>query len=434
MPLFIGSLSHAENAKKVPQEGLISNYGVFQNLWRVVNYVKGNNRKQDILEAIHTHNKEAFKNNFIKGDLIQQSDIVVEIILSNNLEFLRILEEEMDVDIKGVIDRYEACNKKSPHELPHALAEKHGSQAEEMFNYLHERGFILNAKNEQGDTIATIALQTKDKKLFKNLLGAIIDPNDSNNNGESLVHKTAYLDDHDYFSIALKSADSATINSKDNNGKTPLHIATEENDDKKIEALVNSGADVSIGDKEGITPAHQAAAGECSVQCAKIIFNAPTMDPKATTNEGKSVRRTLKDAHHRCLKDIEKIHNRKSKIKYNKHCSLMTGIYNAFKQSRFVHLKDKTQKLIEEKNNLFEQQALLSGEEIEHREKAITDELERIQLEKDKVREKLALQRTELNEQQELITSLKQEFEQENIVSELDDVNNTKEKFTDDSH
>lgn len=434
MPLLIGNVLYAAPIKEVPQAGLISNYGFFQNVWRAINYIQGKNRKNDILEAIRTNNKEAFKNNFMKGDLVEQSDIVVEIILSNNLEFLRILEDEMNVDIKGVIDHYETRNNRHAYELPQALAQKHGSQAEEMFEYLHEHNFALNAKNENGDTIAVIALEKRDKKLFNHLLKTIIRPSESNNNGESLAHKAAYIEDNEYLITVLR-ADTASVNSKDHAGKTPLHIATEKSDPKKITELINHGADVSISDNNGVTPAHQAAAGECSVQSAKIIFNAPTIDPKVVNNEGKSVRKVLKDTHHRdCLKGIEKICNGKTKTHYSKRCNQMTAIHHAFQQSRFIHLKDKTQKLIEEQNHLFEQQAQLCEEEIERREKAIQDELEKIRLEKEKITEKLALQRTELSEPHELIASLKQEFEQENATPDLNDINDTKEKFTYDSH
>ena len=61
----------------------------------------------------------------------------------------------------------------------------------------------------------------------------------------------------------LLNRGGADVHAKDNEGKTPLHWAVEQDTSGTVEVLLNRGADVHAKDNEGKTPLHTAASGEC---------------------------------------------------------------------------------------------------------------------------------------------------------------------------
>jgi ankyrin repeat protein len=64
-----------------------------------------------------------------------------------------------------------------------------------------------------------------------------------------------------------------TINTQDNNDKTPLHWATGEGCVEIVRILIDAGADLNVKDKGGITPLH-IAANEGEPETAILLINA----------------------------------------------------------------------------------------------------------------------------------------------------------------
>lgn len=423
----------AEGAKKrVPQEGYISNYGPIQNLWRLYNYASGHNRKSAILEAIKNNDKENFKRNFIEGDLVHQSDLVIEVIVNNKVELLKMVDEELNIDIKAVADSYAIKHKKSSHELPHALVERHGSDAIPMLHFLHQRGFALAEKDAKGNNIAHNALEKKDKQLYNELVENIIDTNVQNNDGDNLLHATARLHDSYYFAQALKK--NSEFNAQNNQGETPAFIATKNSDSEKLKLLSNIGADVNIANNDGTTPGHIAASGACSAPVAKIIFES-NMNPKAMDNKGVTVQKTLKNAMHReCIKKITKITNKKSFSEYKQRCNHLALIEHYFIQSRLQDLNQRTKKLKEEKNRLIELGVSLNRERLDQQAQQLENELELIKLEKHELEERRANEYAGPHDIDELQEVLTEELDQQKTNPTVAPTSDEKEKKHDDSH
>lgn len=63
------------------------------------------------------------------------------------------------------------------------------------------------------------------------------------------------------------------VNTKDADGNTPLHLAAQEGDHKKVEALLKNGADVDAKGKNGNTPLHIATHKRCA-QSVKVLLKS----------------------------------------------------------------------------------------------------------------------------------------------------------------
>lgn len=371
LTLSFDAYLNAEN-KKVPQQGYISNYGPIQNIWRFCNLASGHNRRKDILDAIKNNDKEAFKKNFLEGDLVDQSDLVIEIIVNNKLEILNIVDEEFNIDIKAVVERYEAAQPKSTQKLPHTLVAKHGPHALDMLYYLKQHGIDVDVKDEEGNTIA------------------------------HTVNDRAVLD---------KIAGMVAINSRNNQGETPVFIATQNNDLEKLRFLKKARADVNIPNNEGLTPGHIAASGRCSAACAKIIFESPSLDPEAVNNEGVSIRKTLgTTVYKECIKGLKKINDTKSLGDHKKRCQHNKQILKYFEKGYLIRLNKKIKALKEEKSNLIELEIALSAQQIEERKKLIEEQLAQLELEKKQIEENKRTRHEELNQYEELEEVLQQEL------------------------
>jgi ankyrin repeat protein len=57
----------------------------------------------------------------------------------------------------------------------------------------------------------------------------------------------------------LKILDPELLNAKNHEGKTPLLLAIENGNSEFVQRLIRQGADVQLGDNNGVTPAHLAA-------------------------------------------------------------------------------------------------------------------------------------------------------------------------------
>jgi cytohesin len=78
-------------------------------------------------------------------------------------------------------------------------------------------------------------------------------------------------------------ADSS-INTRNNEGNTPLNVATKRADVKAVRSLVRSGADPNVRDNEGNTPLN-VAAKRANFQILSLLLQAGA-DPNVRDNEG----------------------------------------------------------------------------------------------------------------------------------------------------
>ena len=67
-------------------------------------------------------------------------------------------------------------------------------------------------------------------------------------------------------------ADGDDVNSRDVDGRTPLHIATFNNYEKLSELLITKGADVNAATIDGLTPLHNTSA-KGYVKLAELLIN-----------------------------------------------------------------------------------------------------------------------------------------------------------------
>ena len=80
--------------------------------------------------------------------------------------------------------------------------------------------------------------------------------------------------------VPVSCAVILVVNTKDKDGKTPLHIAVWENDYEKVEALVKSGADVNAKDDYDNTPLHRAAYWNRSETAEVLLKNGAAVNAK----------------------------------------------------------------------------------------------------------------------------------------------------------
>ena len=71
------------------------------------------------------------------------------------------------------------------------------------------------------------------------------------------IHDATKKGDFEKLKILIKK-DKTLVNSKDKNGKTPLHFAAQTNNKKFIEYLFKNGADINVQNVNGATPLHYA--------------------------------------------------------------------------------------------------------------------------------------------------------------------------------
>lgn len=115
----------------------------------------------------------------------------------------------------------------------------------EIVELLIAKGANINAKNSNGRTPLDIALIRNQKDIVGLLL--------TKGAGVSTIHAAVRLGDADKTRSFLEKG--IDVNTRDENGATPLHLATNKD---VVELLIVKGADVNAKDKNDCTPLHSA--------------------------------------------------------------------------------------------------------------------------------------------------------------------------------
>ncbi|WP_246210225.1 ankyrin repeat domain-containing protein, partial [Wolbachia endosymbiont of Atemnus politus] len=132
-----------------------------------------------------------------------------------------------------------------------------GMAHEEDINQLVESGFDINSKDANGITLLHKFTKEGDIVRVKSLLEHEADFSAIDNENRNPLH---YAVMHEHKKIAKLLVNQLTINSKDKNGFTPLHLAALQDDTELIDFLIAEGAKINEKDaQEGYTPLHIAS-------------------------------------------------------------------------------------------------------------------------------------------------------------------------------
>jgi ankyrin repeat protein len=112
----------------------------------------------------------------------------------------------------------------------------------------------INAQNKQGQTPLHVALKNGRVKEMEIIMDANPDLSIKDNNGNLPIHAAASVSVFDLNSIKTILNKKETVNTQNDEGLTPLHIAVRYSTFFQIKLLLSNGADVSIKDKKSKTP------------------------------------------------------------------------------------------------------------------------------------------------------------------------------------
>lgn len=189
-------------------------------------------------------------------------------------------------------------------------------------------GADINAEDKEGKTAINYAIEKDQPKLVKYLLeeGAAVD-------SKALLDYSLTKDDSYMMEYVLKRVGP---NQKDNNGKTALHYAVEQDKKNIARYLTSEGANIDAKDKKGNTALHYAVKNNNQdmvkllvSKCASVnIRNNKLKAPKHLTNDQSVIDQlNSEDAKKRTWKEYfsikaqkakEAIHSRKSVLEYMK--------------------------------------------------------------------------------------------------------------------
>lgn len=129
---------------------------------------------------------------------------------------------------------------------------------------LTDAGADVNTKNHSGQTIFHLAAIKKDISLIEYLLAKGIDVDSRDNEGQTpLYHAAALNKDDIYFDVAeMLLKNGANVNAQDVNGMTPLHELVKHSNKKIFQLFLDYKADVNLKDRLGDTPLIEAIRSE----------------------------------------------------------------------------------------------------------------------------------------------------------------------------
>jgi ankyrin repeat protein len=167
----------------------------------------------------------------------------------------------------------------------------------EVISYLIEKGADVNIKDKKNNSALMFAVQNKKPKLVKQLIDAGSDVNVQNNNAETPLKIALHRSSAEIVQILLQNGASpegidlsdavlhnnlkltnlilssgADPNSTNDNGRSPLIIASSRGYKEILTSLLNAGANINISDIHFKSALH-AALSNNHYECAKILIN-----------------------------------------------------------------------------------------------------------------------------------------------------------------
>lgn len=157
----------------------------------------------------------------------------------------------------------------------------------EVIKLLLAKGADVNARSpSEGLTPLHNAACANRTDLVQLFLDNGVDPNAKDNDGKTPLHVAARsTGEETLYVIRALLANGANPNVGDNNGRTPLHIAVHFHASDVVRFLVVNGAKVNIKDKYGQTPLHLAAGTSSEAQIELLLDNGA--DANARDNDGR---------------------------------------------------------------------------------------------------------------------------------------------------
>ena len=148
------------------------------------------------------------------------------------------------------------------------------SQKKELIRLLVDENTV-KVKDNEGETALDKAVKEGHLEIVEILIYAGADPSDQNKKGQTSLHHAVLLE-HEYLIEYLMTQDA--INKPDNNGQTPLELATQIKNEEIIEILKQGGAKLNIK-----------AYTKNKVQGLKKITPSPPLKKPQTQNLKKGV-------------------------------------------------------------------------------------------------------------------------------------------------
>jgi|GEM_PF-6197152 len=112
--------------------------------------------------------------------------------------------------------------------------------------------------------------------------------NDADEFGHTKLHLAVLLNALDLVQISLRTSTSATIDSQDNKGCTPLHFAVKVESDLIINELLKANANPNVQDNEGNTPLHWAAILGANKFVFATLLEKPRIEVNRRNHQGRT--------------------------------------------------------------------------------------------------------------------------------------------------
>ena len=220
-----------------------------------------------ILRSKNKHVKNDFKKKKSSRELLKD-------LINNVLQDLDVVKHFINIKPEDVISIL-----KEDGLTPLHIAASIGS--EDICNYLLQNGADVNARNREGVTPLTYALNLKIARiLIQN--GANVNVQD--NDGWTALHEAAYYNLHEIAKVLLENG--AEINATSKEGTTLLHLSAQEGNFEVSKVLIQYCANVGAQDKDLITPLHFSVLNGHKEIATHLIQNGANIN--ALTEKGHS--------------------------------------------------------------------------------------------------------------------------------------------------